>query len=146
MDNRPPPEEDHCEIFIGKLPRDVVEDEIYPLFSSIGQIFESRLMMDFSGSNRGYAFIMYTNAEDAKKACKTFDGYEIRPGRKIGVCESHNNSRLKIGNLPPDCGISDFCEVRTFVLKNFLLIYKLPISQLLTKFYFQHSIFNNSSF
>lgn len=116
MDDKAPPAGENCEIFIGKLPRDVAEDEIYPLFSAIGQIYEMRLMMDFSGSNRGYAFVMYTNAEDAAKACKALDDYQIRPGRKIGVCESINNSRLKIGNLPSDCDISEFSKVRAITL------------------------------
>lgn len=37
------------------------EDELVPLFENAGTIYEFRLMMEFSGDNRGYAFAMYTN-------------------------------------------------------------------------------------
>lgn len=35
------------EVFIGKVPRDCFEDELFPLFAQIGPIYELRLMMDF---------------------------------------------------------------------------------------------------
>lgn len=37
-----------CEIFVGKIPRDVYEDELVPAFESVGRIYEMRLMMDFT--------------------------------------------------------------------------------------------------
>jgi len=46
---------------VGKIPRDMYEDELVPLFEKAGRIYEFRLMMEFSGENRGYAFVMYTN-------------------------------------------------------------------------------------
>ena len=49
-----------CEVFVGKIPRDLFEDEIYPVFEMIGPIYEMRLMMDFDGRNRGFCFVMYT--------------------------------------------------------------------------------------
>lgn len=118
------------EIFIGRLPRDIFEDELMPLFESIGTIYEFRLMIDFSypakmdcgfvsytpegkpvfekyvkggtcgGTSRGYAFATYTSPADAKRAIEALDGYEIRPKRKIGVCKSVDNCKLYIGLLP----------------------------------------------
>ena len=55
---------------MGKIPRDLYEDELVPVFEKIGKIYELRLMMDFSGSNRGYAFVMYTSTADARRAVK----------------------------------------------------------------------------
>lgn len=89
-----------CEIFIGKIPRDCFEDELVPVFQTIGGIYEFRLMMDFSGSNRGYAFVMYTNKDDARKAVKDLNNYEIRKGRFLGVCVSVDNCRLFVGGIP----------------------------------------------
>ncbi|KAK2585069.1 hypothetical protein KPH14_008585 [Odynerus spinipes] len=91
-----------CEIFVGKIPRMLYEHDIYPVFSSVGSIYEIRLMMDFSGMNRGYCFIMYTKPEDASRAVKELDHYEIRPGRRIGVVVSINYCRLYINQLPAD--------------------------------------------
>jgi len=67
-----------CEVFVGKLPRDCFESELFPLFERCGQIYEMRLMMDFSDFNRGYAFITYTNRGDAKCCVKELNNYEIR--------------------------------------------------------------------
>ncbi|CAF4982526.1 unnamed protein product, partial [Rotaria socialis] len=33
-----------CEVFVGKLPRDCFESELFPLFERCGQIYEMRLM------------------------------------------------------------------------------------------------------
>jgi len=40
-----------------------MEDEIIPIFEKIGKLYLFRLMMDFSGTNRGYAFATYTNKQ-----------------------------------------------------------------------------------
>ncbi|XP_059080728.1 probable RNA-binding protein 46 isoform X2 [Tigriopus californicus] len=89
-----------CEIFVGKVPRDCFEDELVPIFSQIGQIYELRLMMDFSGSNRGFLFIRYTSSEHAKMAVKKFNNYEIRPNRHLGVVKSVDNRKLWISGIP----------------------------------------------
>lgn len=95
-----PPPPRGCEIFVGKIPRDCYEDELVPAFEKIGKIYELRLMMDFSGSNRGYAFVMYTNKLDAQKAVKEMNNFEIRKGRLLGVCQSVDNCRLFVGGIP----------------------------------------------
>ncbi|XP_062386632.1 RNA-binding protein 47 isoform X2 [Sardina pilchardus] len=89
-----------CEIFVGKIPRDVYEDELVPVFESVGRIYEMRLMMDFDGKNRGYAFVMYTAKHEAKRAVRELNNYEVRPGRLLGVCGSVDNCRLFIGGIP----------------------------------------------
>ncbi|MEE6462184.1 hypothetical protein FKM82_001519 [Ascaphus truei] len=89
-----------CEVFVGKIPRDVYEDELVPVFESAGRIYEMRLMMDFDGKNRGYAFVMFSYKHEAKRAVRELNNYEIRPGRLLGVCCSVDNCRLFIGGIP----------------------------------------------
>lgn len=89
-----------CEVFVGKIPRDCYEDELVPVFEKIGEIYELRLMMDFSGSNRGYCFVMYTKRDDAKRAVRELNNFEIRKGRFLGVCLSVDNCRLFVGGIP----------------------------------------------
>ena len=89
-----------CEVFVGKLPRDCFEEELFPLFERCGQIYEMRLMLDFSGFNRGYTFITFTNRDDAKRCVKDMNNYEIRPNHGIGVCQSVDNCRLFVGGIP----------------------------------------------
>ena len=112
-DGPPPPR--GCEIFIGKIPRDIFEDKLVPIFESIGMIYEFRLMMDFSGSNRGYAFCMFTNRFDARKAIKELNNYEIKKGRLLGVCSSVDNCRLFVGGIPKSKNrndiLSEMCKI-----------------------------------
>ncbi|XP_047466186.1 probable RNA-binding protein 46 [Mugil cephalus] len=97
-----PPPPRGCEVFVGKIPRNMYEDELVPLFETAGQIYEFRLMMEFSGDNRGYAFVMYTSRDAAHRSIQMLDNYEVRPGKFIGVCVSLDNCRLFIGSIPKD--------------------------------------------
>ncbi|KAK1130087.1 hypothetical protein K0M31_019771 [Melipona bicolor] len=95
-----PPPGPKCEIFVGSIPRNYYEPDIVHIFSSVGTIYELRLMMEFSGTNRGYCFIMYTTEEEAARAVKELHHYEIYPGKRLGVVPSANNCRLCINRLP----------------------------------------------
>ena len=37
--------------------RDCFEDELVPVFASVGRIYELRLMIEFSGTNRTYCYV-----------------------------------------------------------------------------------------
>ena len=74
-----------CEVFVGKLPRHVYEPQLVPLFSRVGRIFRIRLMMDFSGTNRGYCFVQYMTRAEAERAIRELNGYEIMRGNKRGT-------------------------------------------------------------
>ena len=65
-----PPPTKGTEIFVGKIPREMFEWELVPIFEMCGFIYELRLMMDFSGSNRGYLFVRYSKREEASRALK----------------------------------------------------------------------------
>ncbi|XP_063987860.1 heterogeneous nuclear ribonucleoprotein R isoform X9 [Diachasmimorpha longicaudata] len=100
-----------CEVFCGKIPKDMYEDELIPLFEKCGKIWDLRLMMDpMSGTNRGYAFITFTNREAAQQAVRELNDYEIRKGKKIGVTVSYNNHRLFVGNIPKNRDRDDLFE------------------------------------
>ncbi|ETE67247.1 Heterogeneous nuclear ribonucleoprotein Q, partial [Ophiophagus hannah] len=89
------------EIFVGKIPRDLFEDELVPLFEKAGPIWDLRLMMDpLTGLNRGYAFVTFCNKEAAQEAVKLYNNHEIRSGKHIGVCISVANNRLFVGSIP----------------------------------------------
>ncbi|CAG9094028.1 unnamed protein product [Plutella xylostella] len=91
----------NCEVFIGRIPHDCFEDTLVPLFQQAGELFEFRLMINFSGWNRGYAFAMYTCDAEASNAIAMFNNYMIRPSWQLGVCPSINNCRIFISRIPP---------------------------------------------
>ncbi|KAG5676303.1 hypothetical protein PVAND_006150 [Polypedilum vanderplanki] len=89
------------EVFCGRIPKEIFEDELVELFEQVGPILDLRLMMDpLTGMNRGYAFITFLNPDSAKIAEKTFNNYEIRPKRCLKVNISVPNKRIFIGNIP----------------------------------------------
>ncbi|KAG7470433.1 APOBEC1 complementation factor isoform X2 [Solea senegalensis] len=94
------PPERGSEVFVGKLPRDLFEDELVPLCEKFGKIYEVRMMMDFNGNNRGYAFVTFSTKQEARAAIKQLNNYEIRNGRLLGVCASVDNCRLFVGGIP----------------------------------------------
>lgn len=63
-------------------------------------LFQLRLMMDFSGSTRGYCFVTFSSQSEARLAIKQANDQEVRQGRRIGVLPSVDNCRLFIGGLP----------------------------------------------
>uniref|UniRef100_A0A9J7X812 Heterogeneous nuclear ribonucleoprotein R n=1 Tax=Cyprinus carpio carpio TaxID=630221 RepID=A0A9J7X812_CYPCA len=95
------PDEVKIKVFVGKIPRDLYEDELVPLFEKAGSIWDLRLMMDpLTGQNRGYAFITFCSKDAAQEAVKLCDNYEIRSGKYLGVCISVANNRLFVGSIP----------------------------------------------
>lgn len=60
-----------------------MEPELVPLLEKYGKIYELRLMMDFSGTNRGYCFVKFYTSEAASRAVAELDNYEIRKGNAM---------------------------------------------------------------
>uniref|UniRef100_A0AAY4ANX5 RRM domain-containing protein n=1 Tax=Denticeps clupeoides TaxID=299321 RepID=A0AAY4ANX5_9TELE len=133
----PPPKSAHSgaqptigtEIFVGKIPRDLFEDELVPLFEKAGPIWDLRLMMDpLSGLNRGYAFVTFCTKEAAQEAVKLCNNSEIRPGKHIGVCISVANNRLFVGSIPKsktkDQIVEEFAKVTEGL--NDVILYHQP--------------------
>lgn len=88
-----------CEVYVGNLPRDMFEDELIPLFETTGKIFQMRLMLDFTGKNRGFCFVKYFDKIAAHGSVNILNGYIIR-GKEIRVQKSVDNCRLFVGALP----------------------------------------------
>jgi len=115
-----------AEIFLGRLPRDCYEDELMPMLEQIGRLLELRLMLDFSGSTRGYAFALFAEPRVAREACARLDGYEIRPGHRIGVVKSMDNCRLFFGGVPKTKTKLEFLEELTKILDGITDVYLYP--------------------
>lgn len=94
----PPPK--GSEIFVGKIPRDLFEDELIPVLQRGGNLYEVRLMMEPSGFNRGFAYVRYASKEEAEKAISILNNYEIRSRHYLGVMKSVDNNRLFVGGIP----------------------------------------------
>ncbi|XP_074662549.1 heterogeneous nuclear ribonucleoprotein R-like [Tubulanus polymorphus] len=99
------------EVFCGKIPKDVFEDELIPLFEKCGEIWDLRLMMDpLTGQNRGYCFVTFCTKEGAQNAVDKYNNYEIKKGKALKVNISIANTRIFVGNIPKNKGQEEILE------------------------------------
>lgn len=94
----PPP---GSEVFIGRLPQDVYEHQLIPLFQRVGRLYEFRLMMTFSGLNRGFAYARYSSRRGAQAAIAALHNHPLRPSCPLLVCLSTEKCELSVDGLPP---------------------------------------------
>ncbi|XP_028383992.2 dead end protein homolog 1 [Phyllostomus discolor] len=94
----PPP---GSEVFIGRLPQDVYEHQLIPLFQRVGRLYEFRLMMTFSGLNRGFAYARYSSRRGAQAAIAALHNHPLRPSCPLLVCLSTEKCELCVDGLPP---------------------------------------------
>ncbi|KAK2849573.1 hypothetical protein Q5P01_009407 [Channa striata] len=99
------------EVFISQIPRDAYEDLLIPLFSSVGPLWEFRLMMNFSGQNRGFAYARYGSAAVATHAIQLLHGHVLEPGVRLCVRRSTEKRHLCIGDLPATTKQPDLLQV-----------------------------------
>lgn len=67
-------------MFVGRLARHVQESRLIDIFGRIGKLYKIRLMVNFSGRNRGFCFVQYTSSESADLAVQRLHNYEIIRG------------------------------------------------------------------
>ena len=88
------------EVYCYRIPRDCFEDELVPIFSLVGKIYELRLMIEFSGTNRSYCYVRYTEQKEAREAIRRLNNYQIREGYPLAVTRSVDNRKLNIKTMP----------------------------------------------
>ncbi|KAK3028701.1 hypothetical protein RJ639_038954 [Escallonia herrerae] len=87
------------EIFIGGLDKDTKEADIRKVFEEVGEIFEVRLLVNAkTGKNKGFAFVRYSSAADAKKALTKYHTVEIC-GKQCGTSPVEGNDTIFLGHI-----------------------------------------------
>ncbi|XP_042511821.1 nucleolin 2-like isoform X2 [Macadamia integrifolia] len=87
------------EIFVGGLDKDAKEDDLRKVFEKIGEIVEVRLMKNNqTGKNKGYAFLRYASAADAKTALTEYSKVEVC-GKLCGTAPVEVNDTIFLGNI-----------------------------------------------
>lgn len=134
-------------IFVGNLPKTITADDLEAHFSTFGEVRSVDLKLDYSGVPRGFAFIVFDNAESAQQVLDnsedmTFDGERIdckpamedkgkgkgkgsQDGNFRGDASTPVTEKLFVNNLPPgtteeslNCHFSQYAEVKMVALKN----------------------------
>lgn len=87
------------EIFIGGLDKSAREEDIRKVFEEVGEVLEVRLMMNSkTGKNKGYAFLRFALASDAKRALAKYPKIEIC-GKQCGTAPVEGNDTIFLGNI-----------------------------------------------
>ncbi|OXA65027.1 RNA-binding protein 47 [Folsomia candida] len=92
--------EQGSEVFIPNVPQDWTEFDIFDLFKTIGPIYQVRMMVNFSGSTRGFCFVRFFEKEHASQAILELNRKEVKKGWKIKVVMSLDNSTLWVTDFP----------------------------------------------
>lgn len=78
----------NAKVFVGNLNFETTADEIEALFSQAGEVVGVSVPTDrATGRPRGFAFVEFTNADQAASAIERFDGHELG-GRRLRVNEA----------------------------------------------------------
>jgi cold-inducible RNA-binding protein len=78
----------NAKVFVGNLNFDTTAEEVEALFAQAGEIVGVSVPTDrATGRPRGFAFVEFTNSDDAAAAIERFSGYELG-GRKLRVDEA----------------------------------------------------------
>jgi RNA recognition motif-containing protein len=83
-------------LFVGNIPYATTEQELRDTFARAGGVTSVRIITDFdSGRSKGYAFVEMATPEDAEKAIREFNSFNLN-GRTIVV----NEARPRAGGAP----------------------------------------------
>ncbi|KAK9821938.1 hypothetical protein WJX81_005523 [Elliptochloris bilobata] len=72
-------------LFIGQVPLEATEEELYSLFAPIGEILELYILRNSNGKSRGCAFVTYANKFLAQQAITQLNGKQVPPGKTLVV-------------------------------------------------------------
>jgi len=92
---------DNLRLYVGNLHVNVADGDLRPIFEAFGDVESIDLQKDSAGNSRGFGFVQYKNAEDAKNALQALNGLEIA-GQPIKVGMGAQNLSGDVHNLHLD--------------------------------------------
>ncbi|XP_055912939.1 uncharacterized protein LOC129946692 [Eupeodes corollae] len=95
-----PPPSSACELYIRRIPKTISEQKILEPFLKFGKIYQFRVPIDFVQGIRGYAYVRYTNEEDACCAMEVLNHHFIEQGKTLDIVNSCEKCRLFVSNIP----------------------------------------------
>lgn len=79
-------------LFIGNLPYSYLDNEFEGLVKQYGQIAAIAVVRDERERSRGFGFVRFNNADEAKNAVDNLSGLELE-GRKVRASLARSDSR-----------------------------------------------------
>lgn len=84
-------------LYIGKLPFDITENELRELFSSYGHVESVRIVIDhFTKRSKGFGFVDMPDNSEADKAIKALNRSNLKGNIiKVNAADSGDNRRIE---------------------------------------------------
>lgn len=89
-----------AEVFVSDLPRNIAIQDLLKFFSRVGTVYTLRLLMDFSGSNRGICYVQYETVLESCEAICCLNDEPIYGEHLVKVKMSFNNRQLILKSIP----------------------------------------------
>jgi len=83
-------------IFVGNLPWSLKDEDLKNLFAEKGEVTDASIISDKEGRSKGFGFVEMPNEEEAKKAIKELNGFEITDPQN-----PDNKRQLKVDEAKP---------------------------------------------
>ncbi|KAF5795239.1 putative RNA recognition motif domain, nucleotide-binding alpha-beta plait domain superfamily [Helianthus annuus] len=88
------------ELYVGKLDKNVVEEDLVNIFQQFGELKSTRIVRKPNNNkSKGFAFVRFASVDQAKRALSELkDGVEVR-GKRVVISASQDNDTLYLGNI-----------------------------------------------
>jgi hypothetical protein len=71
-------------LFIGQIPFEAIEQDLWTLFAPVGDILELAILRS-QGRSKGCAFLTYASRQQAQTAIQAFNGRQVGPTKRLVV-------------------------------------------------------------
>jgi hypothetical protein len=80
-------------VYVQYLPPDCGDEELFNLFSQIGEVKSCRVIMDFEKNrSKGYGFVLFARPEDAQRSVESYNGLAYNGKRLMVRLADHSPS------------------------------------------------------
>ncbi|KAI3817924.1 hypothetical protein L1987_11724 [Smallanthus sonchifolius] len=88
------------EIYVGKLDKNAVEDDLVSVFQQFGELKSTRIVRKpNTNKSKGFGFVRFASVDQAKRALSELkDGVEVR-GKRVMISASQDNDTLYLGSI-----------------------------------------------
>lgn len=87
------------------------EDDLIPLFDTIGVIMQFRLMMKYSGNNRGFGYIIYVCPNDGYRAIQYLNDVLLNSWCRLKLIVSSNIRHICLTNVSDNFEVDDVIKL-----------------------------------